>query len=360
MLHDFLCSNRDAIVTRAAERGMRRSGMSATGVQQGNGIPLFLAQLTKVLAAGQPRSDAPSSAKLDLATSATANGEERSRAGLSVDDLVRGYGDVCQVVTELATEQGVRISTEDFKAFNSCLDEATAHAVTEYVAQRERSLARADTERLGLLAHEMRNYLSAAILSFESLRTGKVGLDGRTSEVHARSLVGLRDLIDRSLAVVRLDAGLHAAEHILVEELLDEIEVTSSLKATSRGVRLVLVSEVSDLKVHGDRQTLAAVLANLVQNAVKFTARDTEITIRTNASPDRVLIDVEDRCGGIPTEKLENLFAPFSQQSTDRSGLGLGLSICRRGAEANGGEVRVRNLPGKGCVFTLDLPRVRA
>jgi len=52
----------------------------------------------------------------------------------------------------------------------------------------------------------------------------------------------------------------------------------------------------------------------------------------------------------------EDLFSPFQQRGADRSGIGLGLTICRRAAAANGGELRVRDLPGKGCVFTLDLP----
>jgi signal transduction histidine kinase len=356
MLHEFLSANRAEIISRSAARGALRGGVPATHAQLDNGIPLFLDQLTAVLG-GRPRSDAPSSARAALNTSATVNGEELQRGGFSVNDLVHAYGDVCQSVTELATEQGVPISTEEFKTFNGCLDDATAHAVTEYVAQRERSLARADTERLGELAHEMRNYLSAALLSFESLRSGHVGFSGRTSEVHGRSLRGLRDLVDRSLAEVRLDAGLHAAEDIVVDELVDEIEVTSSLQAEPRGVRLVVVSEQPGLRIHGDRQMLAAVLANLVQNAVKFTAKDSEVTIRTRAQGERVLVDVEDRCGGLPPEKLAGLFSPFSQHSSDKSGLGMGLSISRRGAVANGGELRIRNVPGLGCVFTLEVPR---
>lgn len=75
-----------------------------------NGIPLFLRQLTTVLG-GRPPSEAPSSARVAMNASATANGEDRQRVGFSVNDLVHAYGDVCQVVTELATEQGVHIST---------------------------------------------------------------------------------------------------------------------------------------------------------------------------------------------------------------------------------------------------------
>jgi C4-dicarboxylate-specific signal transduction histidine kinase len=66
---------------------------------------------------------------------------------------------------------------------------------------------------------------------------------------------------------------------------------------------------------------------------------------------------VEDGCGGLPTGFAESLFEPFRYRSPDRSGLGLGLIIARRGVEANGGALRVRDLPGKGCVFTVEIPR---
>ena len=69
-----------------------------------------------------------------------------------------------------------------------------------------------------------------------------------------------------------------------------------------------------------------------------------------------MLIEVEDECGGLPKGDPEDLFLLFTQRSSDRSGVGLGLGISRRGVEANGGTLYVRNLPDRGCVFTMDLP----
>jgi signal transduction histidine kinase len=80
--------------------------------------------------------------------------------------------------------------------------------------------------------------------------------------------------------------------------------------------------------------------------------------LRAVVAGDRVLIEVEDECGGLPPGKLAEMFEPFSQRGSDRSGLGLGLSICEKAAKASGGEVRARDLPLRGCVFTLDLPSV--
>ena len=72
----------------------------------------------------------------------------------------------------------------------------------------------------------------------------------------------------------------------------------------------------------------------------------------------RVLIEVEDECGGLPPGRAEDLFRSFEQRSADRSGLGLGLAIARESVETNGGVIRARSLPSKGCIFTVDLPVV--
>jgi signal transduction histidine kinase len=72
----------------------------------------------------------------------------------------------------------------------------------------------------------------------------------------------------------------------------------------------------------------------------------------------RILVDVCDNCGGLPAGDHEAMFRPFIQSETDKQGLGLGLSISRRSVEANGGKLSVRDVPGVGCIFTIDLPRL--
>ena len=76
-------------------------------------------------------------------------------------------------------------------------------------------------------------------------------------------------------------------------------------------------------------------------------------------SKTRVRIEVADECGGLPDSDVAALFVPFEQRSGDRSGLGLGLAFSRWAVEANGGHIFARDLPGVGCVFTVDLPRGR-
>lgn len=112
------------------------------------------------------------------------------------------------------------------------------------------------------------------------------------------------------------------------------------------------------MAIRVDTPILYSAVSNLLQNAFKFTHPHSHVWLRAFGTADRVLIEVEDECGGLPEGKAEALFLPFQQYSSDRTGLGLGLSISRRAVEASGGKLSVRDLPGVGCVFTIDLPRV--
>jgi K+-sensing histidine kinase KdpD len=106
------------------------------------------------------------------------------------------------------------------------------------------------------------------------------------------------------------------------------------------------------------RQILSAVIINLLQNAFKFTKPNTTVTLRVGASAERVLIEIQDECGGLPGANTTDLFRPFEQRGADRSGVGLGLAFSRWAVEANKGRIYARNLPERGCVFTVDLPRL--
>jgi signal transduction histidine kinase len=263
---------------------------------------------------------------------------------------------VCQTITALAVEQRAAISTSEFQTLNLCLDDAIAEAVTEFARLRERVITDSGTERLGFLAHELRNLLNTATLSFESITSGRVSPAGSTALIHGRSLTGMRDLIDTTLADVRLNAGLRNVERISVADLLEEIEIGALMQARAQGMNFRMNSIDRAVTVQGDRPLLAAILSNFLQNAFKFTRKGGCVTLTAHATADHVLLDVEDECGGLPPGKSEELFRPFEQRHANRDGVGLGLTICQRAAKANAGLIRVRDLPGKGCVFTLELP----
>ncbi len=324
-------------------------------VELSHGIPVFLDQLVDALHLAESTDVI---AHEQIAKSAALHGHDLFRMGLTIAQVVHDYGDVCQTITELAHQQHARIAGDEFQTLNLCLDDAIAGAVTEYARQRERAITDQGTERLGMLAHELRNLLNMAMLSFESIKSGRVAPAGSTALIHGRSLLGLRNIIDQSLAEVRLEAGVQHVERISVAEFLEEIEIAAVLQAQARGLHLAVRSVDRALTIEGDRSLLVATVSNLLQNAFKFTTRTGgNVSLATRATAERVFFDVEDECGGLPPGNPEDLFRPFEQRGTDRRGLGLGLPICLRVAKANAGEIHVRDLPGKGCVFTLDLPR---
>ena len=316
-----------------------------------NGVPLFLDQIVEILRLSSDGSG-------EIGKSANLHGGDLLQRGFTVGQVVYDYGDICQVITELAMEQNAPISNDEFHTFNRCLDDAIAHAVTEYERQREQRSSDQGTERLASLAHELRNLLSSASLAFHILKQGHVAIGGSTGAVLERSLSGLHNLINRSLAEVRIEAGIDVRDRIGMAELVEEVEIAAALDAKDRGIDLSVGLVGPQVAVAGDRQVLAAAVSNLLQNAFKFTRPQGHVALNTRATAERVLIDIEDECGGLPPGKAEALFEPFQQRGANRTGLGLGLTITRRGIQAMGGEVQVRNLPGRGCVFTIDLPRL--
>jgi signal transduction histidine kinase len=354
MLDAFIAQNRETIIGRVRKRVASRMVPKSTDAELRNGIPVFLDQLGTALRLARTSTAIEHGA---IGTSARLHGHDLLAMGLTIGQVVHDYGDICQVVTGLALEQKAPISGEEFKTLNLCLDDAIAEAVTAFAEQRESTITNEGTERLGVLAHELRNSLNVATLAFSSIKSGIVAPGGSTGLLLSRSLTQLRDLIDRSLADVRLDAGIDHSERIVVASLIEEIEIGATLQADARDVHLTVDAVDPALTVDGDRQILASAVSNLLQNALKFTRPHTNVSLRVRGKVGHVLVEVEDECGGLPAGKAEELFQPFSQRGPNRTGLGLGLSISRKAAVANGGNLSVQDLPGKGCIFTLDLPR---
>jgi signal transduction histidine kinase len=354
VLEDFIISNRETIIARSRARVTSRTSPGPTEARTTNRVSVFLDQIVDALHRAKV-SDAGEHALVGSGAARPAS--DRLQMGLSAGHVVREYGDVCQVVVALAAQQQLAVSAEESRVLGVCLEAAIAEAMTEWGEQRESALHAQGTERLGLFAHELRNLLSTGMLAYENLKRGQVGIGGGTGQLLGRTLAGLRDLIDRSLADVRLDAGIGRIEATPVVDFLAEIQIAAAMQAQARGLHFKASPFEGDVLIEGDRQILTAAMANLLQNAFKFTSKGGSVSLTTRLTRTRVLFEVEDECGGLPPGKAEELFVPYSQRSDDRSGIGLGLSFTLRAARASGGDVHVCDLPRKGCIFTLDLPR---
>lgn len=356
MLYEFITANRERIISLARARVHERGPEGGTDAALEHGVPVFLGQLAQRLKLLSSTEASAASATKTITDTAALHGHDLLKSGFSVAQVVHGYGDVCQVVTELASQTDASIRPEEFQVFNRCLDDAIAGAVTAYGRQRERDIALSGSERLGFLAHELRNLLNTAILSFDVLRKGVVGVGGSTGAIHARSLSGLRILVERSLAQVRLDARAPDVERLSLREFMEEVQVSATLQAEASERFLCVRCADEDVFIDADRQLLASATQNLLQNAFKFSPVRSTVSFTSRVEGGRVLIDVADQCGGLAKGGGEDLFRPFEQANADRSGIGLGLTIARQAVAANSGEIHVRDIPGVGCVFTIDLP----
>lgn len=195
------------------------------------------------------------------------------------------------------------------------------------------------------------------MLSFAAVKSGRVAVGGSTGAITERSLMGMRDLLDTTIAEVRLAAGDQEPKRMSVARFMRDVEGAASLQAAQREIGLTFGSVPEDVMVNADPQLLSSALFNLLQNGFKYSVPHGNVTVRTVCGDRHVHIEVEDECGGLPEQNAEAFFTPFgARRGKDRSGLGLGLNISRKAVKAFGGEILVRNLPGKGCVFTIALP----
>jgi len=349
MLVDFIAANREEIIGRTRAKVAKRLAPVSTERELMSGVPLFLDQLAETL-----RRTPLSGGSIE--NGAALHGAALLDLGYSVAQVVHDYGDICQAVTELADEVNAPITTVEFHTFNRCLDSALAGAMTEYSRLRERAMAEGETERSGIFAHELRNRLAAAQLAFLAIKSGRAPIGGSVAAVVTRNLHGMSGIIDRALVEVRVDSGSAQRERIQLHQLIEEAEVDGTMEAGVHGVSLSVASTGREIDVDADPQILAGAVANLLQNAFKFTHAGGHVSLRTSLVGERVEIEIEDQCGGLPPGKAEELFCAFQQRGANRSGLGLGLFISRKGVEASGGVIRVRDVPGSGCIFTIDLP----
>jgi signal transduction histidine kinase len=366
MLHEFLDTHREELIERCRGKVLRRTPTRPFPLKAEHGVPLFLAQLIDTLRGedgsdGAPHPRHPGKSSPKMAVDAAKHGDELFWRGYTVDQVIHDYGDLCQAITELATERREPVGANEFRTLNGCLDDAIADAVTEFGRQRDLLVLdagdRAMSERLGFLANELRNCLNTAMLSFAAIEGGRVGLRGATAQVLKGSLACLRDLIDRPFVDARLAASaVPSLELTGVERFVEDIRLTADMDAKARGCEFSIDPVAPDLAVKVDKQMLYSTLSNLLQNAFKFTRLGGQVNLKAYGKGERVVIEVRDECDGLSPAVADALGKPYEPGPHGSGSQGMGITIARRALEAMGGTLRARNLGG-GCMFSIDLPR---
>ncbi|WAS92511.1 sensor histidine kinase [Nannocystis punicea] len=242
-------------------------------------------------------------------------------------------------------------------------EEKARHAADQAIAANA-----AKSAFLATMSHELRTPLNAILgyseLVVDELRDrggGNEDLIDDIRKVHAsgRHLLGLiTDVLD----LTRIEASrleLSPTDFEPAKLLREVVEIFIPLALRNNDVlTLDLADDVGE--VHHDPTRVRQVVINLIGNAIKFT-RDGTVTVRLRGEPELFEVFVEDTGIGIPIDKIERIFEPFTQvdaSSTRRyEGTGLGLAVCRRLVSLMGGAIEVRSSVGRGSSFTVRLPR---
>jgi signal transduction histidine kinase len=371
MLEQLLTDHEAALSERCAWQIDAGSSRGATSSASDDGASMFLRQLAAVFRGQAPPRAAtpavqaapPASTYLTpIGCAAVEHARRLLSRGRAIEQVVGSFGNVRQAITSLASEQGASIPPGELCTLNRCLDNAIAETVADYAYRRRCALAERSVhvmnERMGFLAHDMRNHIQTATLALAAGRASRqVQPDGASGAVLDRSLRGMSALIDRALAEVRA-TGLAPPrrEPMRLAVLVADLVAATSLETAARGCTLSVADIDAGIAIDVDREMMFNAVHNLLHNAFKFTRRGSDVSLSARVVSGRVRIDVADHCGGLATDDTESLFRAFAQGGEDRSGLGLGLAIARRTVEAHDGTLTVRDVPGRGCVFTVELP----
>lgn len=215
MLHEFLIAHRHDLIRRCVRKANERGFPLVASSQLEYGVPVFPAQLVEALrpqtAGGAARRRRSDPAPAESSRTAALHGKALLEHGCTVAELVHGYGDICQAITELAKEKSAPVTVDEFHTLNRLLDNAIADAVASYGRYREATSvqsAREMQQRMETLVEKERELVRTALKALDAVRLGNLGLMGATGGLLEDSLKRLRDLVDKALPEIRLSAGM--------------------------------------------------------------------------------------------------------------------------------------------------------
>lgn len=235
-----------------------------------------------------------------------------------------------------------------------------------YMAERIARSTRLQKEFVANVSHEIRTPLTSIEGFSQALLDGVVESEEdrrRYLEIIVRESSRLKRVLSQLLALSRIDAGawaLHPSP-LSPRHFLEELAEKLRPRAEEKGLRFSLELAEGLPQVETDADALEQILTNLVDNAVKFTPPGGSITLSADRIPAGTLrLQVRDNGKGIPPEDLERVFDRFFRversRSQDHGGSGLGLALCRELVSLLGGKITAWSEPGRGSVFTVDLP----
>lgn len=218
---------------------------------------------------------------------------------------------------------------------------------------------RSKDELIGLISHELRTPLTTLLLNAAYLNKNP-GLDEASRQEFTSELVNdaqrLNTVIENMLVLSRVSAGDIETEPTRLNGLVQETANEFRRRAPGRVLDVSCPGESAMVEVNP--VYFKQVLGNLLSNAHKYSPGDRPIRLAIAGGESHAIIRVVDEGPGIPGEEVEQVFTPFFRSKTQSNvgGIGLGLTVCRRLVELQGGQIDVENVPGGGCAFWFTVP----
>ena len=235
-------------------------------------------------------------------------------------------------------------------------------AVIDSIAE-ERRIDAIRRDFVANVSHELKTPVGAMSLLAETLVGETEPADReRLSGMLQREAKRVEDIIDDLLELTRLEEGESETEKVKVSKIVSKAIDKVHTFADGMRVQIAVTGDAGDEKVEVDRRAVVRALTNLIDNAVRYSEADQQVTVSVEILERAVAISVKDDGVGIPRAELERVFERFYRvdraRSRETGGTGLGLAIVRHVAENHGGRVLVESKPGDGSTFTIELPRL--
>jgi two-component system sensor histidine kinase KdpD len=351
------------VVSELAARSRRRAALAEERERES----ALLAQLAGELLHGRPLEQeldgiaARAAQVLGIDEARIELGPERHPGAGSPYPLESGRRRVGTLYTSERSAPSLDVRRRFLPALASLLAVAEERERLGREALEAEALRRSDTIKTAVLravSHDLRSPLTGIATAIGALRNPTLELTAADRAELLETIDVEKDRLNRLvgdlLDLSRLQAGAAAPEPELwtVEEL-----VRHAVEASSESERIDLVLAEAPL-VNVDAAQIERVLANLLDNALKFSPREARVQLRVTATRRDVIVRVVDHGPGLPEAELERVFEPFRHGSDERAGTGLGLAIARGFAEANGARIWAESRPGQGAMFALALPAV--
>ena len=247
------------------------------------------------------------------------------------------------------------------------LERARLFAAEQSARAEAEAANRAKTEFLAMMSHELRTPLNA-IAGYAELM--EIGISGPVTDLQREQLGRIRrsqrhllGIIEDLLDLSRLEHGVPADIElgpVPIHETLGGLEALIAPQLRARNITYIYNKPDGDLVAYANRVRVEQIVLNLLSNAIKYTAPGGRVGLSSDLRGGRVEIRVSDTGHGVPREKLESIFEPFTRLEMDLTrtteGTGLGLAISRHLARAMAGDLGARSEVGHGSIFTLTLP----